>query len=180
MSIGKAFFFAAAMAGSAPAFAQDPPSERPARTAVIPMYDASGIRAWADCAWEKLPVSSSNLVDYQSSELEAPDNDGIPFASGEEALNYRINSVCASLLSPRDRNAISPMVKRAKQRILNEARPTEMAVEEADVKSYVCAMKVDDRYVRTEFDLQTPTPRRLPPSQSTCFSIQSDGSLLNA
>ena len=152
----------------------------PSRSVVIPLYDANGMEAWATCAWEKLPVSAANLVAYQSFEKEAPKNDGIPFANGEETLNYRINAACGEHLSPRDRSAISPMVKRAKQRILTNARPAQLAMTDAEVASFVCALRVDGRYVRTEFELDTPSPRRLPAKQADCFLINSDGSLQDA
>tara|TARA_B100000678_G_C17956125_1_gene401196 strand:+ start:84 stop:620 length:537 start_codon:yes stop_codon:yes gene_type:complete len=152
----------------------------PSRSVSIPMYDAAGMKAWASCAWEKLPVSAANLVAYQSFEKDAPKNDGIPFANGEETLNYRINAACGEHLSAGDRNAISPMVKRAKQRILTDARPAQIAATDADVESFVCSLKVDGRYVRTEFELDTPSPRRLPAKQADCFLINSDGSLQDA
>ena len=148
---------------------------------VIRQFDPEAIGQWASCAWTKMPVTSQHLVDYTSGKAAGPDNRGIPFASAEELLNYRLNKACGEFLPADHHNSIRPVVKRAKLRILGEARPESVALKDGAVTVYLCAHAISGRYVVTEFELDMPRPkRRIPDAKVECFSIEPDGSLKDA
>lgn len=148
---------------------------------VIRQFDSEAIGQWASCAWAKMPVTSQYLVDYASGQAVRPDNRGIPFASAEELLSVRLNKVCGEFLPADHRNSIRPVVKRAKTRILGEARPENVALKDATVAAYLCAQSISGRYVVTEFELDMPrSKRRIPDAKVECFSIEPDGSLKDA
>jgi hypothetical protein len=148
---------------------------------VIPQYDGEAIGRWAACAWNNLPISADNLLQYTSNEKVPPDNGPIPFTSAEELLNVRLNKVCGELLPRDQRSSIRPGIKIAKINILKSSRPQNVATDDAPVSAYLCAHKLGERYVLTELILETPSPQRaLPGATADCFVINSDGSLTDA
>jgi hypothetical protein len=148
---------------------------------VIRHYDAEAITQWATCAWSKMPVSADNLVQYGSHERVPPDNGKIPFASAEELLNVRLNKVCGDLLPADHRNSRRPGIRFAKIDILKGQRPKAIGSVDTPIKAYLCAHKVGDRYVATEFELDKPNPRSgFPGGTTQCFVINTDGSLADA
>ena len=148
---------------------------------MIRNYDAESISAWAKCAWERMPVSAQNLVDYQANVRPTPDNKYIPFASAVEVLNWRLNKVCGELLLADHRNSIRPLVKSAKRRILREKRPEPVEGIDQQVDVYLCAQSLSGKYLLTERELERPRPNKyIPNAKVECYSVEPDGSLKNA
>ena len=176
-----AFPLVLSIAFAGPALAQQEYVDTRVNPAFLGSFDVEGIKAWAACAWDKLPISSTNLVAYQNREKDAPANEEISssMATAVEVLNYRINAICGSNLAIRDRNSISPQVKEAKQRILWEARPARVGKQDVFVASFICKTEGEGRTVVSR-NLDRPIrDHRINPKIS-CYRIEEDRSLSDA
>ncbi len=152
-----------------------------AQPGVLKLFDKGAIDNWAQCSWEQMPVTAEALVSLGGSSTGIPKSDDIPFASREENLNARLNSVCGYLLSPSDLNAIGFGPPQAKKRALKEKRPETPGTEDKKISLFICAHKLSGRYVMTERGLPKPKPKReLSGASVDCFKLESDGSLSRA
>ncbi|APG62592.1 hypothetical protein LPB140_07130 [Sphingorhabdus lutea] len=163
--------------------AQEKPSDRPIPegAVVIKFFDAEKIQLWAQCSWEKMPVTSPNLFDIHFNSKKVEDLREIPFASPIENLNTRLNAVCGELLDDRDRNSPTHNVQSAKIFALKKFRPEQPKQKDQKIQSYICAHKISGQYVITERDLKKPKPQdAIPFAKAYCFKIEADGSLTDA
>ena len=103
-------------------------------TAATPAVAGRNDDAWAQCLWEKVPVSTSNWL-----ALPAPKHDyGLGEPEPAFVLQYRLKAACHSRLIPAGKKWPPSFNTNAVRKALIAIRPAAVPADEADPLAYRC------------------------------------------
>ena len=135
--------------------------------------------AWAACAWEKMPVSSSNFIRIGAGEQVASRPSSNPLATPEDVLKLRLDNACGELLPRNILTSIFDSATRMRIAALEASRPARVAMRERNPRLFICEHSLEGRVLFTELGVKKKSKPQ-DGGEVKCFVTASDGSLNDA
>jgi hypothetical protein len=103
--------------------------------------------AWAQCLWEKAPLSAANWLAMPIAERWPGPNGASPAA----LLEFRLRAACHTQLTPPGKRYPPSLMAKAVRASLERIRPSVVGTNEIDPRAYQCT-----RYFLNDTELKTP------------------------